>query len=155
MSPEESSSTTSPVTFLMSMSPLLSLTATAPVPSISQADKTPALDALDHPDDAARVEALRSVMETQWESTGYGQLIFSELVLLYLGHPDLVLENYRELIRLENRMLEDSLFTPAYAALRADPGFAELLEMIGLPAYWDETGWPDFCRRQAQTIICT
>ena len=122
---------------------------------ISQADKTPALDALDHPDDAARVEALRSVMETQWESTGYGQLVFSELVLLYLGHTDLVLENYRELIRLENRMLEDSLFTPAYAALRADPGFAELLEMIGLPAYWDETGWPDFCRREAQTIVCT
>ncbi len=98
---------------------------------------------------------MRSVMVDQWDGTGYGQWIFPELVLLYLGHSDLVLENYRELMQRGNRMLEDSLFTPAYAALRADPGFAELLEMIGLPAYWDETGWPDFCRRQAQTIICT
>ena len=122
---------------------------------ISQADRAPALDALDHPGDPARVEALRSVMVSQWDSVGYGQLLFSELVLLYLGHPELVIENYRELMQRGNRILEDSLFTPAYAALRADPGFPELLEMIGLPPYWDATGWPDFCRREAQTITCT
>ena len=131
---------------------LRAVIAAAPLP---QAVKTAALDAPDHPQDPARLEALRAAMVAQWNGIGYGQFIIHHVVLLYLGHPGPVIENYREHLQHGNRMLEDSWFTPAYASLRADSGFAELLETVGLPAYWDETGWPDYCRREAQTIICT
>jgi tetratricopeptide (TPR) repeat protein len=127
--------------------------AAAPIP---QAEKTPALDALDRPDDSARVEALRSLMVAQWANAGYAKIIFPELVLLYLGRPDLVIENYRELMKRGNRVLEDPLFTPAYAALRANPDFPELLELAGLPDYWDQSGWPEFCKRnEDRSMTCT
>lgn len=45
-------------------------------------------------------------------------------------------------------------FLPAQAPLRAHPRFADLLELAGLPAYWDQAGWPAHCRRQAETIVC-
>ena len=45
----------------------------------------------------------------------------------------------------QHRRVTQVLFTPACAAMRADPRFLPLCERMGLTRYWDETGLtPDF-----------
>jgi tetratricopeptide (TPR) repeat protein len=113
------------------------------------------LDALDHPGDpsaAAAVKALLSVDRSAPRS-GYAQLDLTAIVLLYLGEVDAVIANYRELAAGGATLTNDDWFLPAYKGFRAHPGFAGLLEQAGLPAYWDQAGWPEFCKREADGAI--
>jgi hypothetical protein len=77
-------------------------------------------------------------------------------VLLFLGEVDAVMANYREhAVGGANILDNDSWFLPVYRSFRAHPGFPALLENYGLPAYWDQAGWPEFCQREDQRIVCT
>ena len=42
----------------------------------------------------------------------------------------------------------ETIWSPTFAPLRPHPRFGELLELINLPEYWDQAGWPDFCQRK-------
>ena len=43
---------------------------------------------------------------------------------------------------------------PFAEPLRRHPAFADLLKRYDLVAYWDESGWPESCRREGETITC-
>ena len=63
------------------------------------------------------------------------------------------------------QMLEDTafqrlvdrgiLFTPDFAAVRADPRFIQIAARLGLVRYWQQTGyWPDFCTSERLPYDC-
>jgi TolB-like protein/Tfp pilus assembly protein PilF len=110
-------------------------------------------EVLDRPDDAATLARLQgSLAPNYWEPT-YG---LSALLLLHLGQADFLVAAYAELVAAGFNVLNDEWLLPAYADLRTDPGFAALLESTGLPGWWDQSGWPDFCRRGDDgAITCT
>ena len=63
---------------------------------------------------------------------------------------------YHKLVAGGATLTNDDWFLPAYQSFRAHPDFPALLEQVGLPAYWDQAGWPEFCRRGADgAITCT
>jgi TolB-like protein len=42
---------------------------------------------------------------------------------------------------------------PLFDGVRREPGFARLLEDLGLPEYWDAYGWPPFCARRGDGSV--
>ncbi len=46
------------------------------------------------------------------------------------------------------------VFAREARSLRQDPRFGELVRAIGLNRYWDRFGWPQMCRKPAETISC-
>ena len=46
------------------------------------------------------------------------------------------------------------LFSREARSLRRHPRFGELVRAIGLNRYWDRFGWPEMCRKSAETISC-
>jgi len=109
------------------------------------------LDALDHPEDPAALAALESMLEPRPFTVEYA---FPEMILLHLGHADTMAVKCSASPASYACSIDDQWFLPAYASLRAQPAFADLLEAFGLPAWWDRSGWPDMCRREAETIVC-
>ena len=123
---------------------------------LSPEDSATLLDALDHPEDPASAAALKSLMTVDPSVYGNASLMLTEMLLLHLGDVAAVIANYHELVAAGDYVLDDYWFLPAYADFRSHPGFATLLETVGLPAYWDQSGWPEFCRRGDDgTISCS
>jgi hypothetical protein len=123
---------------------------------IAAGSRTVLLDALDRPGDpsaAAAVSALLPVERGAKTRYGYAQLGLPEIVLLFLGDVDAVMANYRERAAGGATLDNDGWFLPVYRGFRAHPGFAGLLETYGLSAWWDQAGWPEFCRRGADGVI--
>ena len=46
------------------------------------------------------------------------------------------------------------LHTPMFDAVRTHPRYMELLEYIGIAAYWDKVGWPPFCEMREEERHC-
>ncbi len=71
----------------------------------------------------------------------------------FLGHYEKTFAYVRW--RLENGWWVDTnvLWGPG-TDLRLQPGFADVMDDIGLVDFWEETGWGDVCRREASDIIC-
>jgi hypothetical protein len=90
-------------------------------------------------------------------STAFARPELAEVVLLHAGEVDAVIAAYRERAAGGATFFDnDSWFLPAYTSFREHPGFAGLLETYGLPAYWDQAGWPEFCKRGTDgAITCT
>jgi tetratricopeptide (TPR) repeat protein len=63
----------------------------------------------------------------------------------YFGDPALALEWLEEAGPAGNWA---RVWYPAFASVRRDPGFERLAAARGLPAYWDEFGWPPICERR-------
>jgi tetratricopeptide (TPR) repeat protein len=71
----------------------------------------------------------------------------SYLVLIYTGDIDFSID----------RMISDNLqhshgniehiWSPIHSELRKHPRFGEFLEIVNLPEYWDQSGWPEICQR--------
>jgi tetratricopeptide (TPR) repeat protein len=133
---------------------LRALISRAPIPA---GNRTVLLDALDSPGDPSASAAVRALMAKERGASGYGyaQLELPEIVLLQLGDVDAVIANYRALAAGGAALDNDEWFLPIYRNFRAHPAFAGLLETYGLPAWWDQAGWPEFCQREEQRIVCT
>ena len=123
---------------------------------ISPGERAALLDALDHPGDPGSAAAAKALLSATGRSSAYAELELPEIVLLHVGEVDAVIAAYRERAAGGATFFDnDSWFLPAYRAFRAHPGFAALLETYGLPAWWDQAGWPEFCKREEQRIVCT
>ena len=102
--------------------------------------------------DPARVPgALEVVAQAQAHGTLPDAMVFYAAVLL--KQPDLAFATAENL--LEDRSLTvEFLFSPEAAELRHDSRFPPLLAKIGLDAYWDQHGWPTFCKPQSGAVAC-
>jgi TolB-like protein/DNA-binding winged helix-turn-helix (wHTH) protein len=102
--------------------------------------------------DPARVPgALEAVAQAHARGTLPDAMVFYAAVLL--KQPDLAFATAENL--LEDRSLTvEFLFSPQAEELRPDPRFPPLLAKIGLDAYWDQHGWPKFCKPQADVVAC-
>ena len=47
-----------------------------------------------------------------------------------------------------------TLWLPELAPLRRTPGFAAVMERIGLADYWRANGMPDLCEQRSGEIVC-
>jgi adenylate cyclase len=102
--------------------------------------------------DPARVAgALEVVEQAQAHGTLPDAMAFYAAVLM--KQPDLAFATAEKL--LEDRSLTvEFLFSPQAEELRHDPRFPPLLAKIGLNAYWDQHGWPTFCKPQSGAVVC-
>lgn len=72
-----------------------------------------------------------------------GRLPF--VVLGHVGDHALLLENFIDRDP-QSQNAGEWYWMPELEPARTSPDFARLVALLGLPAYWDERGWPDFCR---------
>ena len=77
--------------------------------------------------------------------------VFYAAVLL--KRPDLAFEVAKNTL-VDKSLTVEFLFAPEAKILRRDPRFAALLAGLGLDTYWDQHGWPEFCERQLETVVC-
>lgn len=73
---------------------------------------------------------------------------------LYLGENEQAMDVAFQLLNDPASFDVEFLFARENRGLRAHPRFGELLVRIGLDRYWDERGWPAFCRRKGEQILC-
>jgi tetratricopeptide (TPR) repeat protein len=78
-------------------------------------------------------------------------MVFYAAVLL--KQPDLAFDAVKNML-VDKSLTVEFLFAPEAAELRRDPRFPRLLAEIGLDAYWDQHGWPTFCKPQLDTVVC-
>jgi TolB-like protein len=78
---------------------------------------------------------------------------FVWIVLSAAGQHEAVLESMLTNLGRNEGSFHEWYWMPEFAAMRALPGFAEIVEILKLPVYWDQVGWPEFCARDAQGMI--
>ncbi len=77
-------------------------------------------------------------------------------IYLYFGAPERALAVARRIVESAPMKLDlPLLWSPEGAALRAQAGFPEILESIGLVDYWQRYGWSEMCRVSVDGISCT
>ena len=100
--------------------------------------------------DRENVEArdiLRTAISSENISDYDSEAYLSTLVLIHAGDVDFVFD----LTIADGRKYSfgnvESIWSPIYAPFRQHPRFGEYLELLNLPEYWDQAGWPDICQR--------
>ncbi len=103
-----------------------------------------ARDLLDAPDDNTRRSILRAAVDDLGDEYATRTELLAHLAA-WLGDTELALEIWdRDLRRSPLRAVW--IWGPAFADMRATPGFRQLMHDINLVAYWKAYGWPDKCR---------
>jgi TolB-like protein/DNA-binding winged helix-turn-helix (wHTH) protein len=95
--------------------------------------------------------ALEAVALAQAHGSLPDAMVFYAAVLL--KQTDLAFETAENMLG-DRSLTVEFLFAPETEELRRDPRFPQLLANIGLDAYWDEHGWPTFCKPQLDTAVC-
>jgi len=73
--------------------------------------------------------------------------LMANLVLIHTGDIDYVIDQtIADSKKFRYGNIED-IWSPIYAPFRQHPRFGEFLEVLNLPEYWDQAGWPDTCQR--------
>ena len=103
---------------------------------------------------AARGDAQLESEITEWAlhasgTAGAGVPVRSLLIIKSPRALDLM----RTLVSDAPAMIAN-LWFPRYAFLRALPDFEILLEEIKLPDYWNENGWPRWCKPSVDGPVC-
>ena len=72
----------------------------------------------------------------------------AQTVLAFSGDADFVINTL--FVQFDNSGWGniETIWQPTMAPVRQHPRFAEFLELVNLPDYWDQTGWPDICQRE-------
>ena len=75
---------------------------------------------------------------------------------VYFGGPERALAVARRIVEIDPMQLDLAMiWSPESAALRAQPGFPEILESIGLVDYWQHYGWSEMCQASVDGISCS
>jgi len=113
---------------------------------------TPIRDAiigiLENPENLQAREVLRAAISVE-DISGYdSDAYLSNLVLIHSGDIDFVID----LTITDGRKYSfgnvEPIWSPIYTPFRQHPRFGEYLELLNLPDYWDQAGWPDICQRR-------
>ncbi len=103
-------------------------------------------------DPAAAAELLQRVNQAGDEVPLREQL----RMYVYFGDPGRALITARRIVESDPKKLDlQMLWSPEGAALRAQAGFPEILDSIGLVDYWHRYGWSEMCRAGVDGISCT
>ena len=123
--------------------------------AIHEPDRQAAIDAWRDPT-PERFDALMDRMLL--EIDGEDPKLFTDAEFLY--QTIMLFRGYTPVLTFDRITLEhfgqvysEMWFTPAYDRLRPTPEFVELIELAGLPAYWDRQGWPEYCARDDEGAI--
>jgi tetratricopeptide (TPR) repeat protein len=103
-------------------------------------------------DPAIAPQALEAVTQARAHGSLPDAMVFYAAVLL--KQPDLAFETAENMLG-DKSLTVEFLFAPEAEDLRRDPRFPRLLTAIGLDAYWDQHGWPKFCKPQPDTVVCS
>jgi TolB-like protein len=120
---------------------------------LPERDRVHLLNALNNPGDEQAIAALLPVAEQEFGAQSYS--LSADIAFMMLHHFGRV----DEIIAATKRGIADGFgsseywFLPLTAVFRQHADFPALLEMANLPAYWDGTGWPEFCQRDEQARI--
>ena len=75
-------------------------------------------------------------------------------LLIHAGETDHVIATDLSLFSTTQLPIHEMQWVPTRAALRAHPDFGRYLERANLTTYWDQHGWPEFCRRVDDAVRC-
>jgi TolB-like protein/DNA-binding winged helix-turn-helix (wHTH) protein len=73
---------------------------------------------------------------------------------VYLGEQERAMALAESVLDAGGPFDVEFLFARENRALRGHPRFGGLLRKIGLDSYWDQAGWPSWCRRESGDIVC-
>ncbi|MDH4021335.1 MAG: hypothetical protein OEU84_17215, partial [Xanthomonadales bacterium] len=100
-------------------------------------------------------EVLRTAISGENISVYDINAYLADLVLVHAGDVDFVIDRAISQARKFSFGNVEQIWSPIYAPFRQHPRFEEYLEVLNLPGYWDQTGWPDICQRdQDRRIQC-
>jgi hypothetical protein len=88
--------------------------------------------------------AISGEMISEFDTGAY----LSTMVLIHAGDVDFVIDRTITVARNYSFGNFEPIWSPLYAPFRQHPRFGEYLELVNLPGYWDQTGWPDICQRK-------
>ena len=101
------------------------------------------------------LKTFMSIPATNYSSVGWYYSSIEGHLLAYAGESDHLIDATLEITRMAQWGNSPFAWYPIWSGVRANPRFQEVLELYRLPEYWDEAGWPDFCRRvDAERIEC-
>jgi hypothetical protein len=96
---------------------------------------------------APRAEAVAELRRA-FETSADGNPNHRRDIALWAGHfgdPQLALAAMRKIVDAQPAQMI-YVWMPQLAPMRGLPEFETYMREIGMVAYWQEYGWPDFCR---------
>jgi len=113
------------------------------------------IELLENPENVQAREVLRATISTV---TGWDydrDSLMSNWVLVYTGNIDFIIDSAIAKGQRFSFGNFEEIWSPLYKPFRQHPRFKEYLEVLNLPEYWDQAGWPDICQRiDAKRIKC-
>ncbi|HUG99649.1 MAG TPA: winged helix-turn-helix domain-containing protein [Gammaproteobacteria bacterium] len=103
-------------------------------------------------DPASKDEAVAAVSRAAATDGIEPRFLFGAWV--YLGEHERAMAHAEQMLDTESPFDVEFLFARENRALRSHPRFGVLLEKIGVDRYWDQAGWPSWCRRDGGGIAC-
>jgi hypothetical protein len=109
----------------------------------------------DHGDIRSR-DLLRATFAPDAQERYGGSFESSLNVLANSGDEEYVIDTLLNQFRRAGWANPEEIWQPSMAPVRRHPRFQEVIEVLRLPQYWDEFGWPENCRREDEVrIICS
>ncbi|HEY5776225.1 MAG TPA: tetratricopeptide repeat protein [Xanthomonadales bacterium] len=115
---------------------------------MAPAVRTAIVGLLENPANAQAREVLRMVMNGDNISRFSSDVFMTSMVLLHAGDVDFVIDRIITDSRQYRFGSIEHIWSPIFAQFRQHPRFGEYLEVLNLPEYWDQAGWPDICQRK-------
>ena len=108
---------------------------------------------LENPENVQARDLLRTAISGENISEYDFDAYTATLVLIHAGDVDFVIDRTITDAQKYSFGNFEPLWSPIYAPFRRHPRFGEYLELLNLPEYWDQVGWPDICQRTAEKRI--
>jgi len=103
---------------------------------------------LENPANVQARDVLRTAISGEDISEYDMEAYFATLVLIHAGDVDFVIDLNISNGRKNSFGNIEPIWSPIYEQFRQHPRFEEYLELLNLPEYWDQAGWPDMCQRK-------
>jgi TolB-like protein/DNA-binding winged helix-turn-helix (wHTH) protein len=103
-------------------------------------------------DPASRDEAVAAVARAAAAGGIEPRFLFGAWV--YLGEYERAMAHAEQMLDSRAPFDVEFLFARENRVLRSHPRFGVLLTKVGVDRYWDEAGWPSWCRRDGDGIRC-
>ena len=102
---------------------------------------------LENPTNVKARDVLRKVISAENISEYDSDAFMSTLVLIHAGDIDFMIDHTITDGWQFSFGNVEPIWSPFYAQFRQHPRFEEYLELLNLPDYWDQAGWPEICQR--------